>query len=355
MARVSCADAALGIDHQRHHVGVVGALPGGGDHGALEPALGDAEDARRVDQHDLRRGRPSRQVGHGDADHPHARGLHLARDDGDLGADQGVDQRRLAGIGRADDGDEPGAGLRCAHGSVPIVRAAPARPRRSASRLLPPRPCSAGMAPDRDLDHEHRRVRRAFAADLAIGRRRQAARLRPFLQRRLGVARRGGAAVQPVVPQPLDDAGGRCEAGIEEDRAQQRLQRVGQDGRLDARACARSRIAKSEMRAEPDRLGDLDQGAARSPGRRGAAPARLRVRAGKRRSSRSAMASDSTRSPRNSSRSLPCGKAALRSGRRSSALRWVSASAASSTRAKACPTPSASAARSTSLGFSGSP
>ena len=46
------------------------------------------------------------QVGHGDADHPHARGLHLGRDDAHLGADEAVHQGRFAGIGRADDGNK---------------------------------------------------------------------------------------------------------------------------------------------------------------------------------------------------------------------------------------------------------
>ena len=38
----------------------------GGDHGPLEPALGDAEDAGRVDENHLR-ARAIGQVGHGDA------------------------------------------------------------------------------------------------------------------------------------------------------------------------------------------------------------------------------------------------------------------------------------------------
>ena len=46
------------------------------------------------------------------AAHREARRLHLLGDDGDLGADQPVDQRRLARIGRADDGGEAGAGHR---------------------------------------------------------------------------------------------------------------------------------------------------------------------------------------------------------------------------------------------------
>ncbi len=44
-----------------------------------------------------------------DAADQRARGLHLVRDDRDLGADQRVEQRRLAGIGRADQRDEAAA------------------------------------------------------------------------------------------------------------------------------------------------------------------------------------------------------------------------------------------------------
>ena len=65
------------------------------------------------------------------------------------------------------------------------------------------------------------------------------------------------------------------------------------------------------------------------------------------------MASDSTRSPRNSRRSLPCGKAAFRSGRLSSVPRWVSASTASSARLKEWPSLPLSDAKSTSPGVKG--
>ena len=41
-----------------------------------------------------------------------ARGLHLGRDDRDLGADQRVDQRRFADIRRADQRDEAAASVR---------------------------------------------------------------------------------------------------------------------------------------------------------------------------------------------------------------------------------------------------
>src|SRR5258708_3043185 len=82
---------------------------------------------------------------------------------------------------------------------------------------------------DRDLDQEDRLVLGAFAPELAIGRQGKATALRPFLELGLGRPRRGMLAAQPVVPQALDDAGGGCEAGVEEDRAQERFQHVGQD------------------------------------------------------------------------------------------------------------------------------
>ena len=48
-----------------------------------------------------------------------ARGLHLVRHDRDLGADQRIDQRRLADIGRADQGDEAAARELLSHRDVP--------------------------------------------------------------------------------------------------------------------------------------------------------------------------------------------------------------------------------------------
>ena len=95
-------DPLLGVDQQRHDVGVVRAAPGGRHHRAVEPAP-RREDARRVHQHELR------VADDRDAAHQRARGLHLAADDRDLGADQRVGQRRLAGVRRADQRDEAAA------------------------------------------------------------------------------------------------------------------------------------------------------------------------------------------------------------------------------------------------------
>src|SRR6185437_10532011 len=63
----------------------------------LEAALG-CEDAGRVDEDELR------LVLDDDAEDARARRLHLGRDDRHLGADELVDERRLAGIGGADQG-----------------------------------------------------------------------------------------------------------------------------------------------------------------------------------------------------------------------------------------------------------
>ena len=87
------------VDQQADDVGVARPAPGGRDHGAVEPAL-RRENARRIDEDDLRRAFER------DAAHQGARRLHLARDDRDFGADQLVEQRRFAGVGRADQGDE---------------------------------------------------------------------------------------------------------------------------------------------------------------------------------------------------------------------------------------------------------
>ena len=83
------------VDEQPDKIGVGRPAPGGGHHGAVEPALG-AEQAGRIDEHDLRR------AVQGDAAHLRARGLDLARHDRDLGPDKLVQQRRLARVRRAD-------------------------------------------------------------------------------------------------------------------------------------------------------------------------------------------------------------------------------------------------------------
>ena len=95
-------DALGGIDHQQHLIGIARPAPGRIHHRPVEPPA-RREDAGRVDEHELARAHD------GDAAQRRARRLHLAVDDGDLGAHQGIDQRRLARVGRADHGDEAAA------------------------------------------------------------------------------------------------------------------------------------------------------------------------------------------------------------------------------------------------------
>ena len=96
---------------------------------------------------------------HRDAAHRHARGLHLGADDGDLRADQRVDERGLAGIGRADDGAKAAA---LCHGS-PTCASSLAAASCSASRLEPPSPVSGVIAVHRRFDRETRRMVGAVA------------------------------------------------------------------------------------------------------------------------------------------------------------------------------------------------
>jgi hypothetical protein len=102
---VSSSLGLVHIDEQADEIGIARAAPGAGDHGAVEPALG-LEDAGGIDEDHLS------LAGERDAAHLGARRLHLARDDRDLGADQGVEQGRFAGIRRADQRDKAAAGYR---------------------------------------------------------------------------------------------------------------------------------------------------------------------------------------------------------------------------------------------------
>ena len=90
--------------HQiEHHVGVAERLERGAAH-RLVQRVSRLEQAGRVEHHHLR------VVAGVDADHPIARGLRLRARDGELLADDAVEERRLAGVRLADHGDDPGAG-----------------------------------------------------------------------------------------------------------------------------------------------------------------------------------------------------------------------------------------------------
>jgi hypothetical protein len=92
-------EPAPGIEQHANDVGIVRPRPGVGDHGAVQPALG-RENAGRVDEDEL--GAPR----DGDAAQQRARRLHLVRHDRYLAADERVDQRRFADVGRADQRNE---------------------------------------------------------------------------------------------------------------------------------------------------------------------------------------------------------------------------------------------------------
>ena len=87
------------IDDQCDHVRILGTAPRRRDHRAIEPAA-RIEDAGRVDQQDLALALDR------DAHQADAGGLRLRADDRDLLPDERVDEGGLAGIGRADHGDE---------------------------------------------------------------------------------------------------------------------------------------------------------------------------------------------------------------------------------------------------------
>ena len=168
-----------GVDQERQHVGVRRRAPGGGDHRPVEAAL-RREEARRVDEHDLRLACGQH------AAHGRARRLRLARDDRHLVADERVDERRLARVGRADQRDEAASRLRS--------RRAPAVEKGLRGGLFGGA-FRTGRALFRLEAFEHHahdemgRVRRAAALDLLVAGRAKRARLGPFLHRGLGVAR----------------------------------------------------------------------------------------------------------------------------------------------------------------------
>ena len=138
-------------------------------------------------------------------------------DDRDLAADQRVDQRRLAGVGGADQRDKAAA--------------------RAAGRWARPLSHRGDLFDALALKHglgsglfggtlgaadslgslalwaahgyaELRIVVRSGAFDLAVGRRRQAALLRPFLQYGLRVAQRPRRRAHPFAPEPFHQLGG---------------------------------------------------------------------------------------------------------------------------------------------------
>ena len=88
------------VHHEQHGVDALGGGAGVLVHERAEHAAALVQ-PRRVDEHEL----PARVVGE-HAAHDVARGLDDGADDADLLADDAVDERGLAGVGPADDGDD---------------------------------------------------------------------------------------------------------------------------------------------------------------------------------------------------------------------------------------------------------
>ena len=233
----------------------------------------------------------------------------------DLGADQRVDQRRLAGVGRADQRDEAAArcrlrvvGRRLSHRvgpSVARLRASASRRRRACSAARLERPSAFGRREVRQLDGdaEVRIVVRARALDLAIGRRRQAARLAPIP----AAPSWGRAAAAPASRMRSP------QSALDQRRAPPRSRRRGRPRRsAPRRHRPGSRAACGRPRWPPTRRAWI--AAPRSIARATSAQVSLRTRSarrrdsspssafGKARNSMSATTRPSTRSPRNSSR-----------------------------------------------------
>ena len=91
-----------GVDDGDDRLGRLDAADDGGHHALVQLVALLAHDSRSVKQDHLV------LVVAGDADDAVARRLRLGRHDAELLADDGVDERRLAGVGAADDGDDAG-------------------------------------------------------------------------------------------------------------------------------------------------------------------------------------------------------------------------------------------------------
>src|SRR5438552_2384746 len=111
-------------------------------------------------------------------------------------------------------------------------------------------------------DAELRIVMRSPALHLAIGRRRQAAALRPFLQHGLRVAQGTRGGEHTVAPQTLDQRRRRRIAAIDEYRTDQRLADIGECRHAAAAAGIRFRAAEPQCRTEIKRTCHIGAGLA---------------------------------------------------------------------------------------------
>ena len=223
-------DPLAGVDQQRHHVGIARAAPGRRHHGPVEPALG-REDARRVDEDDLRVARRSRCRAPAPAwsgpcatrSRPWCRPELLSRVDlPALGAPMSAVKPHLGCSGVI--GQVSGC---CARGGVSkpsrIMNALGGglfgQPLRGAAAL------GGRKARHGNRDDELRRMSGPAARHFAVDRRWPAEPLGPFLQRGLGVAQCAKRRAHPLRPGLGHDRRCRRKSPVEEHRPDQALRR----------------------------------------------------------------------------------------------------------------------------------
>lgn len=103
------------------------------------------------------------------------------------------------------------------------------------------------------LDNETRLVSRPFFRQRAILRQRLAAALRPFLKRRLGVARRLRCRLNQLLELAPDERCGRRQPAVAIQRGDHRLQRIRENGRILAAAGRIFALGQAEMATKTDR------------------------------------------------------------------------------------------------------
>ena len=172
----------------------------------------------------------------------------------------------------------------------------------SAVRLERPSPSAGSRLGQHHRDAKLRIVVRAGALDLAVGRRRQAARLRPFLQDGLGIAQRPHRRAHALAPEPLDELD-RGRHSRRRDRPRRPAPRRRRRGSRCASGRRRWPPKRRAATPSPSSIARATSAQAsrrtRSASRRDSSPSSA---LGKARNSMSEMISPSTWSPRNSSR-----------------------------------------------------
>src|SRR6266540_591509 len=115
------------------------------------------------------------------------------------------------------------------------------------------KPLSGRQMRELDGDAEFRIMVGTLALDLTIGRSRQPARLRPFLQHGFGIAQRPRRRAHAFAPQPLDQCGSGGISAIDDHCPDQRLASIGEDGSAAAAAGIGLRCPEPDCRTKIDR------------------------------------------------------------------------------------------------------